>query len=109
VHQYLSRQQPMIASPPLSILMLFRFTWLLSSEEEAKEAANRPRQPRQQRPQRSERQSNRRDDGPILTALVEKGWDSDQFVEGKVVNVLEFGAFVRVDASKVCIIVHGLG
>jgi hypothetical protein len=71
-------------------------------EEEAKEAANRPRPARQERQQRPDRQTNRRDDGPVLAALIEKGWDSDKFVEGKVVNVLEFGAFVRVDASTVC-------
>lgn len=42
----------------------------------------------------------RRDDGAVLKGLEEKGWDPDAFVEGTVANVATFGAFVRVDASK---------
>mmetsp|Transcript_7399 Transcript_7399/g.10500 ORF Transcript_7399/g.10500 Transcript_7399/m.10500 type:complete len:366 (-) Transcript_7399:74-1171(-) len=61
------------------------------SEEEEKAAARpqRERAPRQQR----------RDDSAITSALEDKGFDSDQFVEGEVVSTVDFGAFVRVDAS----------
>merc|ERR1712226_963516 len=28
------------------------------------------------------------------------GWDTDKFVKGKVVGVVDFGAFVKVDATR---------
>ena len=65
-------------------------------EESAKEAANRSRESRD-RPQRS---SNRRDDSAVLAQLAEKGWNSEQFVEGTVVSTVDFGAFVRIEASQ---------
>jgi len=70
---------------------------LLSEEDEqkAKESSGRPKQ-QQQRQDRPKR----RDDGAVLTQLSEKGWSTDQFVEGTVVSTVDFGAFVRVDASQ---------
>ena len=65
----------------------------LLTEEEA--AAGH--QPRRERPKR---QSNRRDDSAALSALAEKGFDPETFVEGKVVSTVDFGCFVRVDVSK---------
>ena len=56
------------------------------------------------RPQRQERSNNnnnnRRDDGPVLASLLEKGWNTEEFVSGTVVSTVDFGAFVRVDASQ---------
>ncbi|KAL7579794.1 hypothetical protein ACA910_021928 [Epithemia clementina (nom. ined.)] len=75
----------------------------LMTEEEAetaKEASNRSRD----RPQRGGggggTSNNRRDDSPVLAQLVQKGWNPDQFVEGTVVSTVDFGAFVRIDASQ---------
>jgi len=65
----------------------------LMTEAESESAANQPRE-------RKPRQSNRRDDSAVLAALSEKGWDADTFVEGTVVSTVDFGCFVRVDASK---------
>lgn len=67
----------------------------VEQEEEAKEAASQPR--RQQR-ERAPRQQ-RRDDSALLAKVVEKGWDVATFVEGNVVSTVDFGCFVRVDAS----------
>ena len=66
----------------------------MMSEEEAASSAEATRQPR-----RRERQNNRRDDSAVLASLSEKGWDSNTFVEGTVVSTVDFGCFVRVDAS----------
>lgn len=41
----------------------------------------------------------RRDDSAVLATLQEKGWDPDVMVEGTVVSTVDFGCFVRVDAS----------
>lgn len=41
----------------------------------------------------------RRDDSAVLNALNEKGWDQAVMVEGTVVSTVDFGAFVKVDAS----------
>lgn len=81
---------------------------LLTEEEgeSAKQAANRSREARDSRPQRGGggggggSGSNRRDDSAILKQLVEKGWNPEQFVEGTVVSIVDFGAFVRVDSSQ---------
>ena len=62
-----------------------------AEEEQASETVNKPRQ--RDRPQR-------RDDSAVLAQLAEKGWDPSQFVEGTVVSTVDFGAFVKVDASK---------
>jgi len=41
----------------------------------------------------------RRDDSALLSSLNEKGWDASVMVEGTVVSTVDFGAFVKVDAS----------
>lgn len=68
-------------------------TLLTVEEEEA--AANQPRQPRQQRGG-----GGRRDDSGVVSALAEKGFDPAQFIEGTVASTVDFGAFVRFDASQ---------
>jgi len=76
----------------------------LLTEEQEEEAAQQQQQQQQQRPAKRSNHSagggNRRDDSAVLTALKEKGWDSDKFVEGTVVSTVDFGAFVRVDCSQ---------
>lgn len=69
---------------------------LLTEEQEEQASAE------QQRPKRQEKRQGggRRDDSAVLSALEEKGWDPDAFVEGTVASTVAFGAFVRVDASK---------
>lgn len=64
----------------------------LMTETEAAESADQPRD-------RKPRQSNRRDDSAALASLSEKGWDANTFVEGTVVSTVDFGCFVRIDAS----------
>ncbi len=87
----------------------------LEQQERAKEAASVRREQRdstqEQRPQgdRPPRQQQgprssgggppRRDDSPVVQLLSQKGWDTDQFVDGTVVSIVEFGAFVRFDVS----------
>jgi len=61
------------------------------SEEEEKASA-RPQRERAPR-------GGRGDDTKVSGALEVKGFDSEQFVEGEVVSTVDFGAFVRVDAS----------
>jgi predicted RNA-binding protein with RPS1 domain len=81
---------------------------LLTEEQEAEAAANvaansaRPAKREQQQQQRGPGggNSNRRDDGAVLQQLQEKGWDESLFVSGTVVSSVDFGAFVRVDASQ---------
>jgi predicted RNA-binding protein with RPS1 domain len=70
---------------------------LISAAQDAaaQEAATQARDNRQNR-----KQSARRDDSPVLSALKEKGWDESTMVEGTVVSTVDFGCFVRVDASK---------
>lgn len=75
-----------------------------AQEDAAKEAASRPRQ--NQRSQRDNNQ-NRRDDSAILSQLASKGFSPEQFVEGKVVSTVDFGAFVRIDASQLNSAVEG--
>lgn len=53
---------------------------------------------RKDRPQRS--QGDRRTQVATMNALVESGLDTDKFIEGEVVSTLDFGAFVRFDASQ---------
>jgi elongation factor Ts len=71
---------------------------LLTEKEEvaSQENAQQARDARQS----NRKQSNRRDDNAVLSSLKEKGWDSSSMVEGTVVSTVDFGAFVRVDASK---------
>jgi predicted RNA-binding protein with RPS1 domain len=74
------------------------------TEEEEQQAASgggggRPK--REDRgPRQQQQQQQRRDDSAVLNALQDKGWDPNTFVEGEVVNTADFGAFVRIDASK---------
>jgi predicted RNA-binding protein with RPS1 domain len=49
----------------------------------------------------------RRDDSAILAKLVEKGWDAEKFIDGKIASTTDFGAFVRVDVSQLNAEVEG--
>jgi elongation factor Ts len=69
---------------------------LLSAEEEEAAKAAQPRQ-RESGPRGG---GGRKDTSKILNALMEKGWDRAAFVEGIVVSTVDFGAFVKIDASK---------
>lgn len=62
----------------------------LMTEEEA--AASKPSRP-------AKRGGRRDDSSAALGVLSEKGWDQTLMVEGTVVNTVDFGAFVKVDAS----------
>jgi predicted RNA-binding protein with RPS1 domain len=69
----------------------------------SEEAENRPARSeggsrRKDRPRRStgDREAQR----ATLDALAAAGYDSDKFIEGEVVSQLDFGAFVRFDASQ---------
>lgn len=80
---------------------------LLTEEQETEAAANAaanssrpPKRDQQQQRGKGGDNSNRRDDGVILQQLQEKGWDESVFVSGTVVSSVDFGAFVRVDASQ---------
>ncbi|KAG7363333.1 RNA binding S1 domain containing protein [Nitzschia inconspicua] len=75
---------------------------LLSAAEEAtsQENAQQAREARQSRSNNRNQSNNRRSDNTVLTSLAEKGWDSSTMVEGTVVSTVDFGCFVRVDASK---------
>jgi len=64
----------------------------MMTEEEA--AASKP-----SRGPSNNRRGGRRDDSALLNSLNEKGFDSAVMVEGTVVSTVDFGAFVRVDAS----------
>lgn len=72
---------------------------MTAAEEEASNEAQEARQNNRQSNRRQQQQNNRRDDSAILDALVEKGWDSSAMVEGTVVSTVDFGCFVRIDAS----------
>jgi predicted RNA-binding protein with RPS1 domain len=76
---------------------------LLTADEQDKAAASQS----SARPPRQDRSAGgggggqaRRDDGAVLTSLQQKGWNPEQFVPGTVVSTVDFGAFVRVDASE---------
>lgn len=64
----------------------------LMTQEEASNQESR--QPRERKPRQQ-----RRDDSQVLSALSRGGWDAASFVEGTVVSTVDFGCFVRVDAS----------
>jgi len=53
---------------------------------------------RKERPQRS--QGDRRTQIATMNAVNEAGLDTNKFIEGEVVSTLDFGAFVRFDASQ---------
>ena len=69
---------------------------LLTAEEE--EAAKQPRQ--QSRGGGGGGGGGRRDDSATIAALAAKGFDSSQFIEGTVASTVDFGCFVRFDASQ---------
>jgi predicted RNA-binding protein with RPS1 domain len=75
---------------------------LMTADEEAvaNKAAQDARQARSNNNNNNNRQSSRRDSNSVLSSLVEKGWDASAMVEGTVVSTVDFGCFVRVDASK---------
>jgi predicted RNA-binding protein with RPS1 domain len=68
---------------------------MMSEEDEA--AGKKAAGARGDRPQRQ--QGGRRDDSAVLAALDEKGWDPATFIEGTVASTVDFGCFVRLDAS----------
>jgi len=68
---------------------------LLSASEE-QEATENQRKPRQ-----NQQRQQRRTDTAVLDAVVEKGYDPEVFVPAKVVSVVNFGAFVRIDAKSI--------
>jgi len=53
---------------------------------------------RKDRPRRSG--GDRQAQMATIASLANEGFDADKFVEGEVVSMLDFGAFVRVDASQ---------
>lgn len=53
---------------------------------------------RKERPQRSG--GDRAAQKVAIDALADKGFEEGKFIEGQVVNTLDFGAFVRVDISQ---------
>jgi predicted RNA-binding protein with RPS1 domain len=80
---------------------------LLTEEEEteAKAAAasasqNKSRDNKRERRSPAGQQSSPRGPNPVLVSLVEKGFDSEKFVTGKVVSTVAFGAFVRIEANQ---------
>jgi len=75
-------------------------TMLTAEEEEAAKGSRGGGQggKRKDRPQRS--QGDRRTQIATMNAVNEKGLDSNKFIEGEVVSTLDFGAFVRFDASQ---------
>jgi predicted RNA-binding protein with RPS1 domain len=79
---------------------------LLTEEEETEAKAsasasqNKSRDNKRERRSPSGQQSSSRGANPVLASLVEKGYDSEKFVTGKVVSTVAFGAFVRVEANQ---------
>lgn len=73
---------------------------LITAEEEASSAeAARQDRPRRQNAGGGGGGGNRRDDSAVLSSLQEKGWDTSLMVEGTVISTVDFGCFVRLDAS----------
>lgn len=70
---------------------------LLTEEEEADAKENARAQARQRGG--GGRSNNSSNDAAVAASLADKGFDPDQFVTGKVVSTVDFGAFVRIDAS----------
>lgn len=68
------------------------------TEEEEQEAGE---QQQQRRPRQNQQRQQRRDDSAVLAAVVDKGYDSEVFLPGKVVSTVAFGAFVRIDAKSI--------
>lgn len=76
-----------------------------SAEAEEKAASGGGGGRRKDRPRRSggDRQAQQK----TLRALADAGFDDEKFVEGDVVSTLDFGAFVRFDASQLAEGVEG--
>jgi predicted RNA-binding protein with RPS1 domain len=76
---------------------------LLTAEQEETAASNvaaaRSNQNKRE-PRTNNSQQQRRDDSAILQQLQDKGWDTSSFVEGSVVSIVDFGAFVNIDAKQ---------
>lgn len=64
----------------------------LLSEEQASQEVQR----KETRNKDRSRGGGRRDDSAAISSLVEKGWDTEKFVEGTVVSTVDFGAFVKI-------------
>mmetsp|Transcript_8003 Transcript_8003/g.16352 ORF Transcript_8003/g.16352 Transcript_8003/m.16352 type:complete len:395 (-) Transcript_8003:61-1245(-) len=71
-----------------------------SEEAEAKAAEQSNARPtrRRERPQRSG--ADQAAQAAIISALAEKGFDDSKMIDGEVVSVLDFGAFVRFDTAQ---------
>mmetsp|Transcript_40839 Transcript_40839/g.95818 ORF Transcript_40839/g.95818 Transcript_40839/m.95818 type:complete len:309 (-) Transcript_40839:66-992(-) len=69
-----------------------------SAEKEA-EAVESRNSKRKSRPQRSG--GDRAAQSAAMAAMASADYDDDKFVEGEVVSMLDFGAFVRVDTAQV--------
>ena len=78
---------------------------MLSEEDENAAKAARGGGRRKERPQRSG--GDRTAQVATINSLAEVGYDDTQMVEGEVVSVLDFGAFVRFDASQLAESVTG--
>jgi predicted RNA-binding protein with RPS1 domain len=80
-------------------------TLLSEAQEEeaaaaAAAAANERQAKREQRTKQQQQTTARRDDSAIVDELQSKGWDPTKFVDGTVVSIVDFGAFVRIDCSQ---------
>lgn len=71
---------------------------MISEEEENAAKANRGGGKRKERPRRSG--GDRSAQVATINSLAETGFDDAKMVEGEVVSALDFGAFVRFDASQ---------
>eukprot|EP00558_Chaetoceros_sp_UNC1202_P011014 CAMPEP_0197247602 /NCGR_PEP_ID=MMETSP1429-20130617/29713_1 /TAXON_ID=49237 /ORGANISM="Chaetoceros sp., Strain UNC1202" /LENGTH=377 /DNA_ID=CAMNT_0042708547 /DNA_START=49 /DNA_END=1182 /DNA_ORIENTATION=- len=71
---------------------------MLSEDDEAAAKAARGGGRRKDRPQRSG--GDRSAQVATINALADAGYDDTKMVEGEVVSTLDFGAFVRFDASQ---------
>jgi len=73
---------------------------MMTAEEE--EASKQPRQSRggQRAGGGGGGGGQRKDDSAVVSALASKGYDPSQFIEGTVASTVDFGAFIRFDASQ---------
>jgi Ribosomal protein S1 len=78
---------------------------MLSEDDESAAKAARGGGRRKERPRRSG--ADRASQVDTLNSLAEAGFDDNQMVEGEVVSTLDFGAFVRFDASQLAESVEG--
>jgi transcriptional accessory protein Tex/SPT6 len=78
---------------------------MLSEDDENAAKAARGGGRRKERPKRSG--ADRTSQVETINALAEAGFDDNKMVEGEVVSTLDFGAFVRFDASQLAESVQG--